>query len=216
MNTFGQDSLPLDNDVGFNRSIDISSCRLDEQHIQIRGQLTDTHPHYEQAHAGETVVVHCIVVRLVVNASNGKVTDADFALPKMAFSGRCEHIPYGPELLVGLSTRTGFAEEIRKLYGESRSCFHIASLLQAMIPALPQCQTWNTTFKDLDQSLPAQMVPRALTRFQRSVKNSCHAWDEKDGFIVQDLKEGHYEEVLECLTPNLLARWKLYEAENKK
>ena len=39
--------LPLDNDSGFNRSISISSTRINANLIQVRGELIDTRQDFE-------------------------------------------------------------------------------------------------------------------------------------------------------------------------
>lgn len=202
----------MHDEAGFNRSIETSSLRLDDHHVQVRGQLTDRHDDFENP--GGEVIVHCLVVRLTISTKSGLITVAEFGTPRMAFPGRCEQLPYGAELLVGQSIRGDFSQRIKSLYGGNRSCLHLESLLQAMVPALPQCQLWNTLFKDLDDNLPPTQVPKTLKRFERGVQDSCHAWAKEDGFIVQDFKKGHYDGLLSTITPKLLARWRLYNEDD--
>ena len=71
------DVLPLGDEHGFSRDISITSCRLDQDHIQVRGQLTDTRSDFEDP--DKTVVVHCLVARITV----GGVASA----AAMAFTG---------------------------------------------------------------------------------------------------------------------------------
>ncbi len=203
--------LPLTEDQGFSRDISITSCRLNESHIQVRGQLTDTRRDFEDHQ--KQIVVHCLVVRMTVNLESNTITKAEFGLPKMAFSNLCEHLPAGPEHLEGLNIFKGLSFKIRELYSGKRSCFHLSSLLLAMVPALTQCRSWNADFKDMDEKLPASAVPKAMHIMQKNVKNSCHAWEETSGKICSDFRNGHYERMLERMAPRLLGRWQQHETE---
>ena len=206
------DTLPLEDTSGFSRDIRIDSCAVDGEHYQIRGQLTDTRRDYENP--DKLIVVHCIVVRVTISAKTNLVTKAEFGLPKMAFEGTCEHLPNGPELMVGLDITRGFSLKLRQLYGGRRSCFHLSSLLQAMVPALTQTRSWNIDFKAMDEKLPAEKVPLAMDVMRQSVKNSCHAWDENNGGITRDFDDGNYEPMLERTAPRLLGRWQQSDSEN--
>lgn len=198
-------TLPLQCSKGFSRDISIDSCALDEHHFQVRGQLTDTRTDYEEP--GKVIVVHCLVARLTVNTKTNCITQAEFGLTKMAFKGMCEKLPNGAELLQGVDITKGFSFKLRELYGGRRSCFHLSSLLQAMVPALMQCRSWNFEFKQMDEALPTERVPGAMDAMLRSVKNSCHAWDEKHGGITQDFAAGNYTPMLGRMAPRLLGRW---------
>ena len=202
----GRNTLPLQNDSGFSRDISIDSCAIDDEHYQVRGQLTDTRRDFENP--DKLIVVHCIVVRLSISRKTNRITKAEFGLPKMAFNDMCEHLPNGPELLEGADITKGLSFKLRELYGGKRSCFHLSSLLQAMVPALTQTRSWNFEFKAMDAGLPPDKVPFAMERMQRSVKNSCHAWDEKQGGITRDFANGDYEPMLGRTAPRLLGRWK--------
>ncbi len=199
-------TLPLESDNGFTRDIKIDSCALDEEHFQVRGQLTDTRMDYEDP--CKQIVVHCIVARITVSTQTNLITNAEFGLPKMAFKGMCEKLPNGADLLVGVDITRGFSFKLRELYGGKRSCFHLSSLLQAMVPALMQCRSWNFDFKMMDAGLPADKVPYAMNAMLKSVKNSCHAWEQHQGGITRDFADGNYEPMLGRMAPRLLGRWK--------
>lgn len=203
-------TLPLQSDQGFTRDITIDSCALDETHFQVRGQLTDTRRDYEDP--TQQIMVHCIVARITVNTKTHCITEAEFGLPKMAFKGMCENLPNGAELLEGVDITKGFSFKLRELYGGRRSCFHLSSLLQAMVPALMQCRSWNFEFKQMDADLPAERVPAAMDAMLRSVKNSCHAWDANQGGIARDFANGNYAPMLDRMAPRLLGRWKQAQA----
>lgn len=200
--------LPLKGEgmSGFDRSISISSTRLDKDQIQVRGELIDTRQDYEDPE--KTILVHNIVARINFKISDNTITAAEFGLPKMAFEGICEHLPTSAEELIGLDIFKGLSFKMRALYGGPRSCFHLSSLLQAMLPAFTQARAWNNDFKELDEKLPPNLVPKAMDRMLKSVKNSCHAWAETTGGINKDFAVQKYDPMLERISPRLLGRWK--------
>ncbi|MCG8670270.1 MAG: DUF2889 domain-containing protein [Pseudomonadales bacterium] len=206
MTDIAKDILPLKNPAGFNRDINIESCAIDAEHFQIRGQLTDTRNDYQDP--TKQFIVHCLVVSITVSIKTNTITEAQFGLPKMAFENMCEKLPAGAELLIGVDVFKGFSFKLRELYGGKRSCFHLSSLLQAMVPAITQCRSWNFDFKRMDAALPVDKVPLAMDTMLSNVKNSCHAWEENNGGITNDFKEGKYERMLDRMAPQLLGRWK--------
>lgn len=208
-----EDCLPLPNPVGFSRDIKIDSCSIDKDHYQVRGQLTDTRVDFDDPTKHH--IVHCIVALITIRVSDNTITDAQFGLPKMAFSDLCEHLPKGAEELIGTDITKGLSFKLKELYAGKRSCFHLSSLLQAMVPALTQCRSWNVDFKRMDASLPADKVPVAMNVMLKNVKNSCHAWEEKNGGISVDFRNGNYDRMLDRMAPKLLGRWKQSNKEDK-
>ena len=206
MREIAQNVLPLEAPDGFSRDIKIDSCVLDEKHFQVRGQLTDTRTDYVDP--CKRIVVHCMVARLTVNTETNLITAAEFGLPKMAFKGKCEKMPAGAELLIGLDTSKGLSFRIRELFGGKRSCFHVCSLLLSMLPAFAQCKAWNLEFKPMDESMEPSEIPDAMAKMQQGFKNSCHAWVEDEGAICVDFENGRYEAMLDRIAPRLLGRWK--------
>ena len=200
------DILPLEQPSGFNRAIQISSCLLNENHIQVRGQLSDHRHDFESPE--DAISVHDLVVRLTVRLSDNVITKAEFGLPLMAFENMCEKLPYGPEKLEGLSVFAGLSGKIRQYYGGKRSCFHLSSLLLAMVPSLTQCRSWNSDFKRADELLQADQVDGVMDAMLASAKNSCHAWEESEGGIPQDFRNKDYEKMLDRMAPRLLGRWR--------
>ena len=198
--------LPLKLPAGFKRDVSIDSCQLDADHYQVRGQLSDIRTDFLDV--SKQYVVHCLVARITVNIRSNKIVEAEFSMPKMAFTGMCEQLPHGADLLVDLDITKGFSYKLRELYGGKRSCFHLSSLLQAMVPALTQCRAWNIDFKVLDNDLPPEKVPKAMNAMLKNVKNTCHAWEEGRGGIPTDFKEGHYDRMLDRVAPRLLGRWR--------
>jgi len=198
--------LPLDNDSGFDRSIKISSTRIDTEFIQVRGELLDTRQDFENEE--ESILVHNIVAKITFRASDNIITAAEFGLPRMAFEGVCEHLPVSAEELIGLNVFKGLSFKLRALYSGPRSCFHLSSLLQAMIPSFAQCRSWNNEFRDMDQLLPANGVPLAMDALQKASNNSCHAWAKNTGAITKDFSADNYGPMLERMAPRLLGRWK--------
>lgn len=212
INDLAKDVLPLQESNGFTRDISIDSCALDSDHFQVRGQLTDTRSDYEDP--CKDIVVHCIVARISVRIADNTISNAEFGLPKMAFKGMCEKLPTGAEALIGVDITKGFSFKLRELYSGKRSCFHLSSLLQAMVPALMQCRSWNFDFKAMDETLPADKVPLAMQTMLRNVKNSCHAWEENEGGISKDFANGNYDPMLGRMAPRLLGRWQQSQQED--
>jgi len=197
--------LPLADDSGYDRTIKISSIRIDPDHIQVRGELIDTRQDFENPL--ETILVHNIVARISFRLSDNIITAAEFGLPKMAFEGMCEKLPTSADELIGRNIFKGLSFKIRALYSGPRSCFHLSSLLQAMLPSFSQARCWNNDFKEMDEKLPANLVPKAMDTMHKSVKNSCHAWQESEGGISKDFEAGNYAPMLERTAPRLLGRW---------
>jgi len=199
-------ALPLDDTSGFDRSINITTCRPDKDHIQVRGELIDTRQDF--VNPEQTRLVHHVVARITFRLSDHIITDAQFSMPKMAFKGICEKLPASAGKLIGLDAFKNMSYKLKTLFGGRRSCFHIHSLLQAMLPAFQQARSWNNDFKEMDEKLPAQEVPGAMDQLLTAVKNSCHAWDLESGAVPQSFQEGQYGLMLERTTPRLLGRWK--------
>ena len=120
----------------------------------------------------------------------------------------CEKLPTSADELVGLNIFKGLSFKIRALYSGPRSCFHLSSVLQAMLPSFSQARCWNNDFKEMDEKLPSNLVPQAMDTMYKSVKNSCHAWSAKGGGITKDFEAGNYSPMLERTSPRLLGRWK--------
>ena len=197
--------LPLDKEhSGYSRHISFSSCRLDADHLQVRGELVDSRADYNNPEL--TVPVHGIVVRLTVQINGLVITDARIELPKMAFDDLCRQVPHSGEPLVGLSIKKNFLQKVEDIYGGDRSCFHLFSLLSAMIPAFTQVRHWNDSFPAMDQHMSADAVPVAMDIMTNSVQNTCYAW-RSDGVVVHEIREGHYDRLLKRVSPSLLQRW---------
>jgi len=197
------DLLPLARDLGYSRHVRIGSCRLDEAHVQIRGELVDDRADFQVPQ--RTVSVHALVVRITVRLADRVITEAEAAYPKLAFAGVCDQPPTGPEALLGLVVDQGLTRAIKERFSGVCSCYHLSSLLQAMVPALTQCFVWNDTFPKLDAEGTRESVPNAMADMARSIRNTCHAWKD-GGFIQTEIAEGRPEPVLQRVAPGLLRR----------
>lgn len=200
------DVLPLERPAGFSRNIQITSCLLDAEHLQIRGQLSDQRHDFESP--DQAVPVHDLVVRLTVRLVDNIITKAEFGLPLMAFKNMCEKLPYGPEKLEGLSIFKGYTGKVREYYGGKRSCYHLSALLLAMGPAMSQCRSWNSDFKFADESFAGEHVEPLMKGMLEGAKNTCHAWEENQGGISVDFRNKEYERMLKRMAPRLFGRWK--------
>jgi len=200
-----EDVLPLKNPPASKREIQIETCLVDSDHAQIRGQITDTRIDFEDA--SQEHVVHCMVLSLIVDINKRVITDAQFSLPKMAVKNLCEHLPRDASDLVGLAVGSGFSVKIKELYEGVGSCFHLYTLLQAIVPYLPQVYSWNKNFRSFDEELPLEAVPVAMNTMERYARNTCHAWSSDGGGINKDFKNNNYGPILKSIAPRLSQRW---------
>ena len=186
MADYFEDVLPLENPAASKRDIQIQTSLIDDVHAQIRGQITDTRVDFQDPN--QEHVVHCMVLSLVVDINQRVITDAQFALPKMAVKNLCEHLPRDASDLIGLPVGSGFSVKIKELYEGVGSCFHLYTLLQSIVPYLPQVYSWNKNFRNFDEELPVEAVPIAMNTMERYARNTCHAWSAKDGALIETLK----------------------------
>ena len=205
-------TLSLDNASGFDRSIHVSSCAVGGSYFQVRGELQDRRVDYNDENISH--IVHHMIIRLLIRLEDGQITDAEFALPKMAINDACEQLPNNADKLIGLTITDNFLFRINRLYAGSRSCFHIHSLLSAMTPTFSQARTWNYDFRDWNDNTPAKATPATLEALQEQLANSCHMWKRQTGFFPKAFSEHKYAPLLQITSPNLLARWKLYSQDN--
>ena len=210
MASYFEDILPLKNPSASKRNIKIETCLIDDVHAQIRGQITDTRRDFE--HPDKEHVVHCMVLSLVVDINQRIITDAQFALPKMAVKNLCEHLPRDASDLIGVPVGNGFSVKIKELYEGVGSCFHLYTLLQSIVPYLPQVYSWNKNFRSFDEELPLEAVPVAMSTMERYARNSCHAWSAEGGGINKDFKKHNYGPILKSIAPRLSARWYAQQA----
>ncbi len=209
-----QNDLPLEGESGFNRQILIDSCKLDDEHIQIRGELVDRRADYQDSE--HDIAVHGMVVRLSFNVNTREVIRSEMALPQMAFVGICsEQMPAKAEELIGALTGSGFNQRVAEVFGNTRGCMHLMTLYRAIGVAMNQISCWNHTFKLLDEECPPERVKTAMSVIQASVENSCHAWKSEDGGVIQDFAQDEYGPMLHRCTPRLLGRWKQYKDEQQ-
>ena len=202
-----ENALPLEGKSGFSRRVFIDSSKIDEEHIQIRGELADNRADYQDA--DHEIAVHGMVVRLTFNVATRVITKSEMALPQMAFKGICfEQMPAKAEELEGTMTGKGFNQKVAEVFGTTRGCMHLMTLYRAIGVAMNQISSWNHAFPQLDATLPVDHVEHAMNVIQSNVLNSCHVWQEETGGVSRDFAKGEYGPMLERCTPKLLGRWK--------
>lgn len=209
-----QTVLPLANETsGYSRHVTVTSCRLNDTQLQVRGELVDSRADYYEP--ATEVPVHGIVVRLTIDIDGLVISAADIELPKLAFDQVCRRVPHSGVAMVGLSIKKNFLQKVEEIYGGDRSCFHIYSLLSAMAPTFMQVRHWNDSFPAMDRHMAPEAVPAAMLIMRNSVKDSCFAW-RSDGEVVGDIDQEKYDPLLKRISPNLLARWKESKAKDKR
>ncbi len=211
---FGKEFLPLQNPPASKRNIQVETCPLDNDRAQIRAMLTDTRVDFEDP--GVVHVVHCIVINLTIEQSNRTIIAAEFAIPRMAVENLCEKLPKSADALIGVAVGSGFGQKIKELYEGTNSCFHLYTLLQAIIPYLPQVYSWNKIFPMIDNDLPTQALPIAMEKIRKASSNSCHAWAAENGGITKDFKDEKYEYVLERIAPKAAKRWTVFKKDREE
>lgn len=207
------EALPLQGESGYSRRIFIDSCRLDAEHLQVRGELVDNRADYQQNE--KEVAVHGMVVRLTINANTRKIVRSEMALPQMAFEGICaEQMPAKAEELEGTSIGKAYTQKVAEVFGATRGCMHLMTLYRALGVAMNQVTCWNHSFPYLDEHCEPGNVPTAMAVIEASVINSCHAWQKDNGGVCKDFERGAYGPMLERCAPKLLGRWQQYKDEN--
>jgi len=202
-------SLPLAGESGFSRRIFIDSCKIDAEHIQVRGELVDNRADYQNDN--EEIAVHGMVIRLTINANTRKITKSEMALPQMAFKGICaEQMPAKAEELEGTSTGKAFSQKVAEVFGTTRGCMHLMTLYRAVGVAMNQINSWNHSFRILDEACPPENVGNAMSVIHANVLNSCHAWQENTGGVSKDFAREEFGPMLERCTPRLLGKWQQY------
>lgn len=206
------DVLALQGQSGFSRCIFIDSCKIDDEHIQVRGELVDTRADYQQA--DKDVPVHGMVVRMTFNANTRIIVKSEMALPQMAFKGICaEQMPAKAEELEGTQTGKPYSQKVAEVFGATRGCMHVMTLYRAIGVAMNQISCWNHSFRLLDENCPPESVGNAMSVIHASVLDSCHAWQADTGGVSKDFAAGEYGPMLERCTPKLLGRWQQYQKE---
>lgn len=198
------ETLPFAPNLGFSRSVQIRSGLLRPGLVRVRGELVDDRSRYENA--AERIPVHGVVIQLDIDTEAAVIEAAEFALPMSAFPGICDALPVPASELVGASIEQGISRKIMELYGREKSCFHVYSLLMAMVPALPQCLVWNGKFRELDAEDSLDLVPLTMKNMARDLKDSCHAWGT-DSPVQEGHARGRYGPTLKRVAPRLHAKW---------
>ena len=206
---YSKDLLPLDSPPVSVRNIEVQTAPIDNQYAQIRAVLTDTRVDFEDPK--KVHVVHCMVIKLTVDLEKRIISAAEFATPRVAINNVCEKLPRSADDLVGLALGQGFSAKIKELYEGTNSCFHLYSLLQAIVPYLPQVYSWNKDFRFFDEGLPTASIPTAMRTMAKYARNSCHAWKAKTGAINVDFNTEHYGPILERVAPRAAERWEAYQ-----
>jgi len=206
---YSKDLLPLTNPSASQRNIKVETGPLDNQHGQIRAVLTDTRVDFENSELEH--VVHCMVINLTVHLEKRIITAAEFATPRMAVDNVCDKLPRAADDLVGMALGQGFSAKIKELYEGTNSCFHLYTLLQSIVPYLPQVYSWNKDFRYFDNGLPTKGIPIAMRTMAKYARNTCHAWAAKTGGINEDFKAENYGPILERISPRAAQRWNEYQ-----
>jgi len=204
------DHLPLEGESGYSRRIYIDSAKIDDEHIQIRGELLDQRADYQDVE--ESIPVHGMVVRLTFNINTRNVTRSEMALPQMAFKGLCkEQMPSKAEELIGISVDVGFNQKIAETFGSTRGCMHLMALYRAIGLSMTQVNSWNYYFPMMDETADPENLKGMMDIAHSMVVDSCHVWQADIGGATKDFAKEEYGPMLERCTPQLLGRWKQYK-----
>jgi hypothetical protein len=166
------------------RTIEVSTSEYDGQRIVVEGFLRDDRFQDSHTITGETFprgVIHHMVIRLLVNASDFVIEDIDVdlvAVPREV----CKETLNCLAPIKGLTIARGFSAKVKKLAGGVKGCTHLLELLTAMTPAAFQgvasLRSQILSGFDADH---AKIVSKYLL-------NTCRAWRE-DGPFVQKHKD---------------------------
>ncbi|MBI4125894.1 MAG: DUF2889 domain-containing protein [Deltaproteobacteria bacterium] len=183
--------LPLKNEPAHHRQIKITTCRLDQNHIQIRAELQDQR--------GDSAPIHGMIIRLCVRRDM-VITQAEFSSPKAPYV-ECSTYKVGPERLVGKSAGKGFTRFVYETYGSVNSCSHIVTLLVNLAPALRQGMAFAMFFPDEEKQLTKNTLIPTVQGMAKFLEDSCMVW-AKNSPVQKDIAQGEVRNLPARIYPN--------------
>ncbi len=187
--------LPLSQSPAHRRQIQYETCKLDDDHIEIRGELIDT----SFDHDGVSKIQHHMVIRLTIK-DDLRITDAEFLTLHAPF-GECSNYAVGSQSLVGLSASHGFTKKIYELYGKEKGCSHIVTLLMNLAAAIRQGIAFSLFFPRTDHTFSRDARKTALNKMAMDLTNTCMTWAEGSP-VQQSIQSGNMRGLEERLFPN--------------
>jgi Protein of unknown function (DUF2889) len=169
------------------RSYDVTSYRLSDTTMRIRGRVQDVKPPGTFLPGDpEPMTIHDMVLDLVVEMPALVITQATMVMQTHPHEHCVEIVDhYGK--LVGLNIGRGFTHAVRELFGGPRGCSHTTALLQAMAPVATQ-SVW-AMMAPAEGETPVAITPQFQRERALRNRNTCHVWAE-DGPMFELLDRG--------------------------
>jgi Protein of unknown function (DUF2889) len=186
-----EELLPLKNPSGHKRTIQVDTCRLDKQTLQVRAELIDTRV--------DGYLIHQILVRLEVGIDL-IITKAEFLTPKAPYK-ECSHYNVPADRLIGLSAGKGFTKKVMDIYGGVEGCSHIVTILMTLAPAIRQGLAFVMVFPGEEQVLTERNLNATVQNMASYLTDSCMVW-KKDSPVQQDIAKGIVRDLPERIYPN--------------
>ncbi len=165
------------------RSIRIETYSVDDGKVIVEGILEDTRAQPMYSIAGylrKPGPVHGMVVRFLVGDVPGKILDVEVKMPTIP-DDDCANACADMKKLIGMQVVYGFSKNVKKLFGGTKGCQHLTSLILTMGAAIVQGTAAHRNKK------PMPLVARQLSL--QYVKNTCWAWREEGPFFAKTMAE---------------------------
>ncbi len=124
-------SAPAERKSLHHRSISIRGYKRDDGLFEVEGHLLDAKDYSFQTVNGERLAgtpIHSMWLRLTYDTTM-TIVGAEAVTDAMPYAGYCETIAPKYSLLIGLSLRPGFGEQVRKMFGGTKGCTHLTDLI---------------------------------------------------------------------------------------
>lgn len=170
-----------------NRTMDISTYAVDDQHIQVEGEFREGNAVVTYLMSGDPfgpALFHHMRIRLLIEGGTFVIKDLEVEFIEAPHMEICREMEHCLDNLKGVSITAGFAAKVKKAAGGPRGCTHVTTLLLAMAPAALQ-GFWQFQFRD---PLGRDTLPMDMDEY---VEDSCWTY-RKDG----PMKDAHKKAAL--------------------
>ena len=178
--------LKLAGECAHRRTIEVSTCSADGNHLISEGRLTDVRLQDYYKFTGEKVdggTLHDLRLVLFIKIPELIIEDLEVIIETVPRSD-CQLIAKSLDPVIGLAIKGGFSAKVRETAGGVNGCTHLVHLLTTMAPAVMQGY-WAYLYQQKPDISKVKDGKKAGV-MSRGLKDSCYAWRE-DGEAYQKM-----------------------------
>ena len=167
------------------RKIEVSSWPAGENHMIVRGRLTDERFGCYYKFTGECVdagILHDMTIVLLISTTNMVIDDIEVIMDRFPRL-ECGEMAESLDSVKGLRIVGGFSSKVRELAGGNKGCTHMVHLLTTMAPAVMQGY-W--AWKSGKPVIPGKLNVSRVSGMAETLKDTCYVWRE-DGEAYKKL-----------------------------